>query len=244
MALILIVVSSCGGGVDTEDIEVTKKDTNTDVVASKEQISVSNRNISFLADGGSTDVTVNANCAWVIKADGDEVNWLTVNPTTGNGTATVTLRAAANTTTASRTVYLTIGGKLVSQSITVTQKAADQPAPSAKAPVIGSSSYRDVTTNGATVVLSATSEWAMTEYGVCYSPSNNQPGESDMVVKKTANTTSLENATLEITGLEQLTTYYARVYARSAAGTTFGSVLTFTTSSNVPGSGDNIPPTP
>ena len=234
MALILIVVSSCGGGVDTEDIEVTKKDTNTDVVPSKEQISVSNRNISFLADGGSTEVNINANCDWMIKVDGEEVNWLTVNPTTGNGAATVTLRAAANTTAASRTVYLTISGKLVSQSITVTQKAADQPAPSAKAPVIGSSSYRDVTTNGATVVLSATSEWAM----------NNQPGESDMVVKKTANTTSLENATLEITGLEQLTTYYARVYARSAAGTTFGSVLTFTTSSNVPGSGDNIPPTP
>ena len=152
MALLMAFVCSCGGSDSTDD-----------VVASKEQISVSNRNISFLADGGSTDVTVNANCAWVIKADGDEVNWLTVNPTTGDGTATVTLRAAANTTAASRTVYLTINGKLVSQSITVTQKAADQPAPSAKAPVIGSSSYRDVTTNGATVVRSATSEWAMAE---------------------------------------------------------------------------------
>lgn len=231
MALLMTVVSSCGGSDGTDD-----------VVASKEQISVSNRNISFLAEGGSTDVTVNANCAWVIKADGDEVNWLTVNPTTGNGASTVTLRAAANTTAASRTVYLTIAGKVVNQSITVTQKAGDQP--SAKAPVISSSAYRDVKTNTATIVLSATSESTITEYGACYSSSSRTPGENDLVVKQSANSSSISNATLELKGLSPQTTYYVRVFARSSAGITFGEVLSFTTSSNVPDSGDNIPPTP
>lgn len=233
MAMLMVFISSCGGSDSTDD-----------VLASKEQISVSNRNISFLAEGGSTEVSINANCDWMIRVDGEEVNWLTVNPTAGKGTGSVTLRAAANTTAASRTAYLTIAGKLVSQSITVTQKAGEQQTPSAKAPVISGSSYRDVTTTAAVIVLSASSETAITEYGVCYSSSSRTPGENDLVAKRSSNSTVLSNAVVELTGLSPQTTYYARVFARSAAGTTFGEVLSFTTGSNVPGSGDNIPPTP
>lgn len=71
---------------------------------------------SFLAGGGvgSVTLTTTAGCAWTASSD---AAWVTPGTGSGTGPATISIIAAANTTTSPRTATLTIGGK----SVTVSQ---------------------------------------------------------------------------------------------------------------------------
>ena len=64
---IITLLTACGGsggGGDDDD----------PVVASKEQIDISNRSVSFLAEGGEQTITVSANCAWTVKIESGDAN--------------------------------------------------------------------------------------------------------------------------------------------------------------------------
>ncbi|MBS1528199.1 MAG: hypothetical protein JST19_21315, partial [Bacteroidetes bacterium] len=92
----------------------------------------------------------------------------------------------------------------------------------------------DVTTStaqsGGTITSVGSS--ALTENGVCYSTTNHTPTIAD--TKTTAPLISTSYTFVcNITGLTANTTYYLRAYATSAIGTSYGSVITFTTSSTV-----------
>ncbi|QJD96700.1 hypothetical protein HH214_12865 [Mucilaginibacter robiniae] len=67
---------------------------------------------------------------------------------------------------------------------------------------------------------------SITSDGVCWSSSSQTPTTSD---SHTSDTTTTYSYTSNLTGLTAGTTYYVRAYAISSAGTSYGSVVKFTT---------------
>jgi gliding motility-associated-like protein len=110
-------------------------------------------------------------------------------------------------------------------------------------PVLGDIAVPDqpkVTTTAASSVSSTSATLAgtlvygyglSTERGVVYSSSNTTPTVSD-TKGVTATVTANGAYSGSVTGLSPSTTYYARAYAINGAGTTYGAVVTFATSSN------------
>ena len=83
-----------------------------------------------------------------------------------------------------------------------------------------------------------------TSFGLCYSETNQQPTTSDGHTTHTDHFTQ-KDVTDKIENLQLSRTYYVRAYAINPVGTTYSSnVLTITTTNEIPGSDDNIPPTP
>lgn len=76
------------------------------------------------AEGGSVEVSLKSNGEWSIESMAD---WLTVSPKSGNGDATLTLSAEANTSGEERSAEIKATTKDNSASITVTQEAVVQP---------------------------------------------------------------------------------------------------------------------
>lgn len=114
-SLLLIMCVACGGGDDDGGGENPQ--------INKDYLSVT-PNLELLADGQTTDVTINANCSWSIVKD---VDWLTVSPMSGSNTQTVTVSAMKNSTGADRMAVLTVqGGSLPARRVTVTQKKATE----------------------------------------------------------------------------------------------------------------------
>lgn len=93
--------------------------------------------------------------------------------------------------------------------------------------------------NVATVKASVTSESSVTECGVCYSLTNDNPTIEDSIVKISLSGSSI---TGQIPGLKQSSTYYIRVYAKSVAGVGYSEMQKLTINSNVPGVNDNESP--
>jgi sugar lactone lactonase YvrE len=84
--------------------------------------------------------------------------------------------------------------------------------------------------SGGTITSIGTS--ALTENGVCYSASNATPTINDLKVTAPLISTSY-SFTTDLTGLTPSTIYHVRAYATNAFGTSYGSVVTFTTSSTI-----------
>jgi sugar lactone lactonase YvrE len=84
--------------------------------------------------------------------------------------------------------------------------------------------------SGGTITSIGTS--VITENGVCYSTTNQNPTISD--TKKTSAIISTSYSfTTDLTGLTPSTTYYIRAYATNQYGTSYGSMVKFTTSSTL-----------
>ncbi|WP_435414062.1 chondroitinase-B domain-containing protein [Polaribacter aestuariivivens] len=93
-------------------------------LSSVPNLSVSTNSINFNIDAGSVNFNINSNVNWTIS---DDATWLTINPTNGNNSATITATVLENTSGAERTATITVqenGGNLA-QTITVTQSVAD-----------------------------------------------------------------------------------------------------------------------
>lgn len=84
-------------------------------------LNVSPSAVSFDADACSRDIEVGSNMEWKVLAKPD---WVSASPENSKGDATLTLRAADNSLTASRSGVVTIGieGLSIQQDITVSQK--------------------------------------------------------------------------------------------------------------------------
>ena len=94
-------------------------------------------------------------------------------------------------------------------------------------PVLTSTISSTITSSSAILggVLSSTGG-ATTSVGIIYSTDINFTTSSTITVTSNA---SVGNVTTTITGLAQLTTYYAKSYATNSAGTIFGSTISLTT---------------
>ena len=89
----------------------------------RQHLSISKTELSFNDAGGIDFFQITANCDWSVSTD---INWLTVNPSSGNGDCLITVTAEKNKNTVGRegvlTVTTTKGLKFV---IKVTQTKAD-----------------------------------------------------------------------------------------------------------------------
>lgn len=76
---------------------------------------------------------------------------------------------------------------------------------------------------------------AITANGVCYSSTNHTPTISDSKTSETVSTSGVIpiDFTSSLNGLTAATTYYVRAYATNSVGTSYGSVVQFTTSTSV-----------
>ena len=106
----------------TAKITVTDGETSQviDVTQAGENVSlsVSKSSLSFTEAGGSESVTITSNTSWTVTSS---QSWLTVSPTYGTGTKSVTIKADANTNTSSRTATVTVIYDSFTRTINVTQ---------------------------------------------------------------------------------------------------------------------------
>lgn len=88
------------------------------------ELNVNKTEASVAAEGGSVAVQVTANVDWTAAADKD---WVSVDPASGKGNATVTLTVAPNETEEARTANVTVKADKLSKTVKITQagKAAD-----------------------------------------------------------------------------------------------------------------------
>ena len=104
-------------------------------------------------------------------------------------------------------------------------------------PTVATGAVSNLTTTSATVAgtLSADGGAALTSYGVVYVPGTGTPTTSNSVaVVGTSSPGSFPaNFTANLAGLLAGTQYTARAYATNAAGTSYGSNVTFTTNTTV-----------
>ncbi len=83
-------------------------------------------------------------------------------------------------------------------------------------------------------VITATGSEVITANGVCYSATNKTPTTTDSKTSDPVSTSAAPfDFTSSLTGLTPNTVYYIRGYATNSTGTSYGSVLQFTTSSNL-----------
>ncbi|WP_242510162.1 Ig-like domain-containing protein, partial [Hymenobacter persicinus] len=101
------------------------------------------------------------------------------------------------------------------------------------APAVTTAAATSITTTTAVLGGNVTADGgdAVTERGVVYSSTNTTPTTNDT---KNTNGTGTGAFSETIPGLTPGTTYYVRAYAINTAGTSYGSVISFTTTPNAP----------
>lgn len=224
LSLLSLFLLSCGGGSNEVDPN--------EVVVSSERIEVPN--VSILSEGGEKQVTVNANCAWVITVPATD-SWLSVNPMAGSNTQTITVSCTPNTSTNARTSVVSISGRQRTTAFKVTQNGLD-----IVAITINNFNFGTVTSSSVdySYTFSPISE-DISACGVCYSTSNNTPTIDDKVVKGTR---SGNTVTGTINSLTTNTLYHMRAFVTNSSGTYYSQAKQVTTENNIPGSDDNRPP--
>lgn len=70
------------------------------IIVSNDYLSVASSSIQLSGDGSEQELTITANCGWNVSADTD---WISVNPSSGNGDGSVTIIASLNSTGSDRT---------------------------------------------------------------------------------------------------------------------------------------------
>ena len=226
IALLTLCLLSCGGGSGGNTIDPD------DPVPSTERIEVPN--VTVLAEGGEKQVTVNANCAWVISVSSAD-SWLSVNPMSGANTQTITISCTENTTTNSRTAVVSITGKQRTTAFTVTQNGRQ-----IVAITINNFSFGTPTTNSLdySFSISPVSEDILA-CGVCYSTDKTSPTIDDSVSTGTRSGNTVNGT---IASLNANTTYHVRAFATNSSGTYYSQTRDISTVSNIPGHDDNTTP--
>ena len=90
----------------------------------KQHIIISKASMTYTYSGGNDVFQITADCGWEITG---ATNWITVNPTTGNGNGNVVVTVNRNTTSQDRsvTLYVTSENGKVTKSIQIIQVRAD-----------------------------------------------------------------------------------------------------------------------
>ena len=148
--------------------------------------------VTIPADGGTATVSLNAPVAWKAEAKAD---WVSADPAKGDaGKVTVTLRADANTTGASRSTDVTVSatGFNASATIKVTQPAKEENPPAPTPEIKLDKANATVPAAGATVAVKVTSNVEWTAAADCewlsLRPANGAAGDTDVTVVAAANT--------------------------------------------------------
>ena len=189
-------------------------------------LTVSSNALTIGAPANSTATFgITSNVTWNIT--NSEPTWLSLSNNSGSNNGTITLTAAANPLTSTRTATLVVSGSgVTSQTITVTQDAG-----SATLNVSTTSATNISTTTVATGGdVTSVGGGNVTSRGVCYGIAAN-PTISGT---KTSNGTGTGTFSSAITGLSPQTLYYYRAYATNSFGTSYGPEYSFYTLATEP----------
>ncbi|RNL54507.1 hypothetical protein [Pedobacter jejuensis] len=118
---------------------------------------------------------------------------------------------------------------LIAIILLISSCSKDDSQPLISIPTVSTSAAISVTTTTATVggSINSTGGSSITEKGICYSTSSNPTIANNKVVDASGN--SISSISIELSKLIGSTTYYVRAYATNAAGTAYGSEITFAT---------------
>jgi len=210
----LLFLLSCGGEDPVDPNEV---------VVSSELINVSD--VTMLPEGGEKQITVNANCAWVITVPAAD-SWLTVNPSAGANTRTVTVSCAPNTSTNSRTSVITISGKQRTTAFKVTQNGIEV------VPIaISGFSFGSMTANSVDYSFSFSPfSDNIKGCGVCFSKDKEAPSIEDGTSQGSRNGNVVTGT---LSPLETNTRYFVRAFVTNASGTYYSQTREVTVSFDV-----------
>lgn len=108
--MMLVALMACGG--DDDDADSGKK---PDYIVANE--------VMDLPDSNEATLSIKANCKWVLTTD---VDWLFLEPATGENNGKVTMTASPNKTGAVRsaTIFMRNETNTVEKTVTVNQKKA------------------------------------------------------------------------------------------------------------------------
>ena len=111
LLLMMAALVACG---DDDDAETTKK---PDYIAANEEME--------LSDTGDNILSIRSNCKWRLYVD---VDWLFLEPATGENNGKVTITASPNKTGAVRsaTIYMRNEDNSVERTVVVRQKKAQE----------------------------------------------------------------------------------------------------------------------
>ena len=194
--------------------------------------SVSTTNISADATANTVTFDIVSEARWTVQSN---QGWATLSDVSGEGNKTIMVTLTDNVSELSRIAEITVSSSSKSEKITITQVGASKP-------TITDVTCINITQTSATISFKFTSMFPVTEYGVCYSATNNTPTTSGDVVKEQVGYIKDGTASLNLIGLNARRTYYLRVYAISVVGTKYSNTVSFTTISNLPGGEDNVTP--
>lgn len=161
---------NCGGGGGGDD-----DGGGTTPVINKNSLAISTSSLTFDAAAGQQTVNVTANCDWKVTCS---ATWLTINPTSGNANAVLTLSAQENTiTTREATVTVTGGG--FTRTISVTQKGAEE-----KLSVSPQTLEFDCNAEEKTFAITSNSTWTITsDQSWCTVSKSSGNGNENITVK-------------------------------------------------------------
>jgi hypothetical protein len=194
------------------------------------QVSPPTANVA--AAGGTVTLTITNTGGGILSwTASSEQAWVTVAPTSGTGAGSTVVTLAANTTFDQRTATITVtatGATGSPKTVTITQAGVVQ------LPTVTTTTASTVTSTTAVLGGNVTSQGssAVTARGVCISTNESPTVEnSDCLNASTAGTGSF---TINATNLNPATIYFARAFATSTAGTSYGDNVSFTTPYPVP----------
>jgi len=225
MGVFLIFASSCkkddddNGNGNNTGIPVLSTTAITDITQTTAK---SGGNIT--SDGGAT-VTVRGVCWSTNQTPTISDNKTTDGTGAGNFVSSIS-GLTANTTYYVRAYATNSNGTAYGSAMSFTTQA--------RFPVLSTREVTDITENSATSGGNITDDGGapITAHGVCWS-TNENPTIDD---NKTEDGTGAGSFTSSVTGLEPNTTYYLRAYATNSAGTSYGSIMSFTTQEGSSGS--------
>ncbi len=196
-----------------------------------EALQVSPSTLTYTFAGGDNTIDVQANVTWTVSSN---ASWLTVKKNTEETAFVAT--ASPNISTTARQATITVKGINKQATIAVTQAAP-------QAPTIATLTVTDINKHEAKCTFKVTSpDLDVTEYGICYSPTVQQPDESNAQVVKADNGGKGTSRVFGLYNLKSKTTYYLRPYVVTSLGRQYGQVVTFTTLISAPNEGDNETP--
>ena len=196
-----------------------------------DNISLSKTALSFTYSGGSETVYVDANSSWNAQSD---ASWCTISMSSSR--ISVSVKSNESYSARSATISVKSSSESTVQNITVNQSGAKEPS-------LDALTLSEITPSSTQGTFSYSSpDFNINRYGICYSNTQRDPSLND-IVKSEKRSNKSGSVSLTLTDLSSNTTYYARPFVETVAGTTYGKSVSFTTAkSNSPVEGDNPPP--
>jgi len=193
-------------------------------------LTINTMSLGFEAIGNTKVIEISGDASWTATASEE---WVTLDQLQGTGTYALQVTCSDNATMASRTAQVTIRTRREVLVCTITQAAG-------LLPLVSGIQTVSVGRYAVSVTARFASDFPVTEYGFCYSETNQTPMTSDKTVKVVTQTDGA--FATEINGLDSHKTYYIRAYAVNKVGVGYSSVMEVTTEGGIPNQGDNQKP--